>query len=402
MQFSYVGYTMSQGVVKGNLEASSAADARLEMAQQGIKPIRLKQAKSSPTLQAVFPSLFKVGTGELVRFCRHLSSMLQSGGSLLRAIEMMRDETRNKSMQRVLASLLETVDQGGSLSDALRGHPDTFTPLFASVVEVGEYTGRLAPSLEQLAEIMEKEQEAKAKAMRTMMYPVAIVGLSLLTMGVLIQVALPPMLKVFERMGTDVPLVTRLVVGSFGWFRGNALQIGVGVLVLIIAIALVRRIPAVAYWMDGAQAKLPLLGPLTITSELSRFSRTMGLLLESGVPLATALGLGIGGCRNRVVRQAFLEAEESLISGHTLTEALKKFPILPNMFVELMMIGEESNSLPKTMNDSAMTYQKQHEQKLDGLLGMLEPASTLAVGAVVGLMAFSMFVPIYSGLNMFK
>ena len=210
------------------------------------------------------------------------------------------------------------------------------------------------------------------------------------------------MLKVFDRMGTKLPLVTRIMVAMFNTVRGNFLPILLGLVAAGVFMAMMRRIPKVRFWTDSFQTKVPLIGPLVIAGEMSRFSRTLAMLLESGVPLANALKLGRSGCKNLPLRRALLDAEESLLSGHGFAAALKQHAVIPTMFVEMVVIGEESNSLRRTMNDAATTYQKQLEQRLNGILGMLEPISTVIVGAIVALIAFSMFVPIYSSLNAFK
>ena len=402
MRFRYVAYTMAQGVVRGHIQARDQAEARAELLQQGYRLLVLRPGRSAPALEDLFPSLFKVSTAELVRFSQHLAAMLTSGGGLLRALEMFHEESRNKVMRRTLEAILKRLGEGGSLSIAMQEHPTVFSPLFVSVVEVGENTGRLGPALEQMADMLEKGQEARQKVIRTMMYPAAIILLALVTMSVLMLVAIPPMLKVFSSMGADVPLITRISVASFRLIRENFLTILVGAVVGAVALALVRRIPRVRYWMDALQAKSPILGTVVVASELSRLARTISLLLEAGVPLDTALRLAITGCGNQVLRRAFSEAEESLVSGHGLTAALKRYPIIPKTFVELVMIGEESNSLQRAMKDTSATYQKQLERRLDSLLSLLEPASTLVIGAIVGLLAFSMFLPIYSGLKVFK
>ena len=279
MQFSFVAYRVEHGVTKGRVEARTAAEARADLAFRGLKPIRLGPARRLPGIEKLFPSLHKVGASELVRFCRNIAAMLESGGSLLRALEILRDETRSRTMRRTLNAIRQTLDEGGSLSEALVEHPLVFSRLFASVAEVGEYTGRLGPALEQLGDILEKEHEAKRKALRTMMYPLVIVLLAIVTMGVLLQVALPPMLKVFERMGTEIQLVTRIVVAAFSLVRDYFLQIAVGGVVLAVVFALLRRIPVIRYRLDAVQARIPLFGPVIVSAELSRFSRTMALLL---------------------------------------------------------------------------------------------------------------------------
>ncbi|MDO8750501.1 MAG: type II secretion system F family protein, partial [Dehalococcoidia bacterium] len=221
-------------------------------------------------------------------------------------------------------------------------------------------------------------------------------------MGVLMVVALPPMLSVIQQMKGDVPLITRLTIGTFTGAKNNFGQIFIGVALLFILVKLMSRVPRTRSAIEAVKVKAPLFGGMIVASELARFSRTIAMLLEAGVPLATALELAMSGCKNQMIKRAFLASQESLLSGHGFTPALKKHSILPSLFVELAMIGEASNSLKKTMRDAAEAYQKETEQRLNGLLTMLEPASTLIVGAMVAIMAFSMLMPIYSGLQSFK
>lgn len=399
MHFRFVGYDVKNGIVKGHLESEHESDARAEIEKKGLKIIRLSQGRKSPGLETLFPSLFKVKSAEVVRFSRQLATMLASGGNLLRALEMLADESANRVMRKTLIDIKLTLDEGGSLSDALARHPKIFNGLFTSVVEVGEYTGKLAPALDQLADILEKEQEAKAKAVRTLMYPMAIMGLSMVTLAVLMTVALPPLLKVFEKMDTEIPLMTRVVIAVVGGASKYYAQIGIVLFAVLIIFAIIRSVEKSRYAMDRMMIRAPMIGSFILAGELSRFSRTLSMLLEAGVTLTNAIHLGINGCKNQEIRNAFAETEESLLGGHSLLESLRNYPIIPRMYVELVSLGEETNSLQRTMKDAADAYQKQLEQRLDALLGMLEPVSTVVVGAIVGVIAFSMFVPIYSGLN---
>ncbi len=402
MRFRYVAYSLEIGVTHGQIEARTDAEALHEVVRQGYKPLYLKPAVGLPSREELFPSLFRVGTGELIRFSRSLAAMMVTGGNLLRILEMLQGETTHRVMRRTLEAIRRRLDEGGRLSEALADHPTVFSPLFVSVVEVGEHTGRLGISLDQMADMLEKEHDAKKKALSSMLYPVAIMGLAMVTMTFLMFFAMPPMLKVFDNMGTDIPFITRVVIGIFGFIRENILLILGGTVAMAIALALAARIPRVKYAMHASQVRAPVLGGVIVSGELARFSRTMSMLLEAEVPLTTALQLGTSGCKNQVIRHAFAEAEEGLLVGQSLTAALRRCAVLPTMFVELMMIGEESNSLRRTMGDAADNYQKDLERRLNGLLGLLEPASTLFVGGIVGLLAFSMFVPIYSGLNAFQ
>ncbi|MFQ6026117.1 MAG: type II secretion system F family protein [Dehalococcoidia bacterium] len=402
MQFNYIAYSSERGKVEGRIEALDELEARKEIMAQSLKPLQVKPVRELPSREQLFPSVFKVSTAEKIRFFRQMAVMLGSGGNLMRTLQMLELESRNRVMQRVLSSIRKTLEEGGSLSSALARHPLVFNKLHVDIVEVGEHTGRLTPALEQLADILEKDHEAKQKAIKTMMYPMAIIGLSILTLGVLITVALPPLLKSFERLGADTPFVTRVAMSLVGGFMDNILVILVATLLVVFGFVGLRRIPRARRIMDSALLKAPLIGPLIMAGELSRFSRNTAMLLESGVSASKSFQLGTTGCKNTMVRGCFSAAEESLMSGHSMADALKRGSVLPTLFVELVTIGEESNTLQRTMRDSADAYQKELDQRLSSLLGMLEPMSTIVVGAIVGFIAFSMFVPIYSGLEAIK
>ena len=402
MQFNYVAYDDDLGVVNGRLEAGDPGQAQAEVALLGYRPLRVTPVRRLPVPRELFPSLFKVGTGELVRFSRQMATMLSSGHTLMNSLEILRSQTRNSVMRGTLDDVCRTLDDGSDISAALSRHAEVFNPLYISVVEAGEFTGRLAPALDQIADILEKANEAKQRAIRTIMYPAAIVGLSMVTLGVLITVALPPLIESFELMGTGLPAATKVALSIFGGITNNYLSIFIGMIAAAVIFLGLQRLPQFRYGMDVMFARLPLVGPIVLAAELSRFSNTVGMLLNSEVALTKGLQLGISGCKNQLVRRALLDAEESLITGHGMAVALKRHPILPPMFVQMVAIGEDSNSMGKAMSESATNYEKELERRLNTLMSILEPASTIFVGGIVAFIAFSMFVPIYSGLQAFE
>lgn len=192
MRFRYVAYSLPKGVVKGSVQAEDSTQAWDNLAQQGFKVLKLKSSWQPPTLEQLFPSFFKVRAGELVRFTRQLSIMVRGGGSLQRALELLQLECSNQVLRRILVSIRRTVDEGGSLSSALGQHAAVFSPRFVSVVGAGEYTGRLSSSLGQMADILEREHEAKQRAKRTMMMPMFTIGASALMLVLMLTVLLPP------------------------------------------------------------------------------------------------------------------------------------------------------------------------------------------------------------------
>ena len=395
MQFQYVAYTLAEGVVKGRVNAESEAEARAELSGRGFKTLHLKRPPRI-SLDKVFKTQPKVKPGELLAFCRTTSTMLASGATLLRVLEMLVGEASSSGMRKVLTSIHQRVTQGDSFTLALRDYPNVFDDVFLSVVEVGEYTGKLGPALLQLADIMEKQQKAKAEAMKAMMMPIFLIGSSGLMLGFMVFVAFPPLISTFNSMDVEIPLVTRLMIGIVEGVVNGVLYVGIGVVSLVVGYKVLQRIPITKYYLHVGKANAPLIGSLTMASELGTFSRIMATLLLNGVDVPSALRLARSSAKNEALRRAWDAAEESLINGHRMAEALLKHKILPQMFVELMAIGEETNSLPRTMGELADAYQKEFEDKITKMLAILEPVSTFAVGGLVLFMALSVMKPILS------
>ena len=380
MQFRYLAYLPKRGVFKDTIEASDQNEAATAVSSLGYKLLKLAPVRGIPGLEALFPSMFKAGSGDMTRFFHQVASMIASGGNLLRALEMAESESNSRVMRRVLAEMRANLAEGESLSQAMRRHPDIFGELYVSVVEAGESTGRLGPSLEQLAGMLERDLEAKQRAVKTMMYPMTIIGMSFVTLGVLMTVAVPPLLRVFDQLGAGSPAAMTFTVGAIGFVKTNLPAILGVTAATAVGLAVLRRLPRTAIVVDTVSARLPLFGPLTIAGDIARFSRTIAMLLEAGVPLSDALSKGIGGCGNVRVREAMRAGEESLLSGRGLASELRRHRVLPSLFLELVSMGEDGNQMARMMNDAATTYQKERDARLDALLGALEPASTVVVG----------------------
>ncbi len=399
MLYNYTAYTMENGLIKGTIEADTEGEAKGEIFRQGYKLLKMSQARSLPGLEELFPSLFKVKTGDLVRFSRQFATMVRGGASLQRGLELLERETGSRVLKRVLADVRRTVDRGGSLSAAFAEYPKVFNSRFTSVVEVGEHTGSLAESMEQLADALAKEHEAMQRFKRTMMMPAFTMGASLAMLVLMMTVMLPPLLSAFESRGTDVPLITKIAMAIINAFESNMLFIGAAIVIFVLTVAIVRRIPRTQYALHLMIMRLPIFGDLIVTREMAQFSRTNSMLLEAGVPLARSLPLAISGCKNLALLRAFNAGEESLMSGHGFASAVARFPVIPKLWVELVAVGEENNVMGRTLSDLATAYENEVENRLGSIIAMLEPASTFVVGGVVLFIALSMFLPIYSGME---
>ena len=399
MQYKFIAYNFDDGIIKGEIDARDEVEARSSVSNRGLKLLELAPSRRMPGIEELFPSFNKVGNRDLIRFLRQIATMLGSGASVQKTLEMLQSDNRNRMMRLVLNKIRADLDDGTTLSTAMADHPNVFNPVFISVVKVGESTGRLGPSLEQLADILEQEQEAKSRVMRTMMMPMINLVAAGIMLIIMMTIVLPPIFKTFDNGKNQIPMMMRIAMGISNTLTQNWLYMLVGGIVMIPVIILLRKIDRVNYEIDKFKLKLPAMGSLLVAMQLSAFSRTVAILLNSGVPLADALNLATAGVSNIPLRMAFEDAEDSLLNGLEIAEALKRHSVVPDMWVELVMIGEKSNSLEKTMNDLANAYQKQAENNLSGLLSILEPASTLVVGGVVAFLAMSNVQMVQSSLS---
>ena len=227
------------------------------------------------------------------------------------------------------------------------------------------------------------------------MVPLFTMSASILMMTVM----LPPLLDAFSSRGGSVPLLTRIAMAVVGGVSGNLLWIAIAFPVMGLLYWGLRRVSTVLLWMHLTQTRLPIFGSLIVARELAQFSRTNAMLLEAGVPLSSPLPLGNSGCKNRAITAAFIDGQDSLLSGHGFTEALALHCVMPRLWVELVAIGEENNVLGSTLTDLADAYEQEVENRLGAILALAKPMSTFLVGGVVLFMALSMFLPIYQGMR---
>ena len=397
MQFHYVAYNLDKGVVKGWIEARDEEEAWSSVIGRGYKPLRVSPRWRLPSRDELFPSIYKVRTSDLIGFARELATMVASGASLQRTLEMLEEQTPNRVLRRILGEVRRIVDDGGTLSSALSKYPKVFDPLFVSVVQVGEFAGRLSPALEQLADMLDRSRETRQAIFKTLMMPMMNMLMAVTMLLIMITVIMPPL---FANLEPDqIPVLMRTTMGMSQLVQDNPIQVIAGAIGAILFLRLLRGVYTVRLRLDMMKARAPIIGPILVSGELSRFSRTLALLLESGVSLVDALGLGIASSGNRAIRRAFREAQESLVAGHGMTGAFRRHSILPAMWVELVMIGEQSNALGRTMRELAEAYQKRAQDRVGMVVAVLDPVSTLVVGGVVAIVALSMIQPIMAQMS---
>ena len=397
MQYHYVAYNLDEGIVKGRVEARNTEEAEAEVSRLGYNSLQITKSLRMPSAEKMFPSIYKVGNGELINFCRHMATMVSNGANLQQSLVMLQSETRNRAMRKTLISIAKAVDEGSTLSAAMSEHPTVFNEMFVNLVQVGELTGDITPALNQLGDSMAQSAEAKGRIMKALMLP----AINLLLAGVMLiitmTVIMPKILSNFDDV--DVPLMMRLANGGIEAIKANWIALGIGIIVIAISISLLLRIHKVKYRFDYYKTKIPVVGHLLVFNEMARFSSAVAMLMNSGITLADALNLGVRGTGNVAIKTAFADAEDNLISGESFADTLKRHPVLPHMWVELVVVGEQTNSLGKTLTGLAKSYSDMVESKVTNLVAVLDPITTVAVGAVVMFIALSNIQIIQSSMS---
>ncbi|MBI3954128.1 MAG: type II secretion system F family protein [Chloroflexi bacterium] len=396
MPYRYLAAAADGRLVQGTVEAPREQEAQAALAQAGYTVVSLRRVLALPRWDQVFPSLLGVKPGDLVAFCRHLALLLEAGTPLLHALHLLHDHSRKASLRAALAGVAAAVEQGNTLAHALESEAPAFPHLLVRLVQVGERTGDLEGVLRQLASYLEGEQRLAKKLGGALVYPAIVLALAAGVVGLMVTVVLPPLQGLFESFAVELPLTTRLALGTTGWLADNLAALGLaGVTAALVAGVYLRR-------EDGrrrAQAlllRLPVLGSLVLDRHLGRSARMAALLLRAGVPIQEMLEQLAQASGNLVIRDALLAARRQVLGGARLGEGLAQGPLAAPLFLQLVQVGEETGTLDRTLEAAASFYEQLVEDRLGQMVSLLEPALTLLVGGVVAFLALSVVTPIVS------
>jgi len=401
MQYRYVAYGQGK-MVRGKLEGSSALQIEEVLAQQGFRLLKLKPALHLPRLEEAFPSFFQPKKSEVILFTRQLATLQECGVGLVPALNILRSQARNRSLKKVLSELLEALSRGEPFSAGVAKYPRVFNQLYCKMVAVGEKSGQLEQALRQVAAYMERQSLMMKKVAKAMTYPALVMLLAVGVVGVLLTVALPPMVGVFETFGAKLPAPTRALLFLTRVTTTYRLQIFLGMVVLGLLAAWFLGQPLGRRVKDRALLKIPLIGGVILTGEVARFSRIVSMLLRAGVSMPDTMELVCDTSTNVVVKDSLGKVQKDLLQGRGLSAPLARTKLFPPLFVQMVIIGEETATLEATLSNVADAYDGEVEEKIGVMMTFLEPAMTLMIAMVVGFIAISMITPMYSILGSLK
>lgn len=337
-----------------------------------------------------------VPSKDLAIFVRQFSVMIDAGLPLVQCLEILGTQQENKTFARILQQTRMDVEGGASLADAMRKHPKAFDDLFTNMIAAGEAGGILDTILKRLATYIEKAVKLKAQVKGAMVYPVAVMSIAGLVVAVILWKVIPTFASMFEGLGAQLPLPTRIVIAASNWFVRLLPFMVVGAFAGTFAFKRYYATYGGRRVIDGIVLKLPVLGILMRKIAVARFSRTLSTLISSGVPILDALEITARTAGNAVVEDAIMVVRKGVESGLTLAQPLKETGVFPPMVVQMIGVGEQTGAIDSMLSKIADFYEEEVDQAVANLLTLMEPIMILVLGVTVGGIVISMYLPLFT------
>lgn len=338
----------------------------------------------------------KVKIKEVAVFFRQFSVMIDAGLPLVQCLEILASNQENPAFLKTLTEVRETVEGGSTLANAMRKQPSVFDDLTTNMIEAGETGGILDVILQRLAAYVEKAVKLRSAVKSALIYPVAVVSIAMLIVGALLKWVVPIFAKLFTGLNVALPLPTRIVmglsqfVGTFWWFF---IVGGVG---MVFAIKQIRKHPQGRYVLDALLLKLPVVGVLLRKIAVARFTRTLGTLITSGVPILEGLGITARTSGNAVLEEALMKVRKAVEEGHTIVDPLRECGMFPNMVTQMIGVGEATGAMDAMLQKVADFYEDEVDAATRDMLAMLEPVIIGILGLSIGGIVISLYLPLFS------
>ena len=403
MTYDYSVRDRTGKIVSGTLEADSQTAVVQKLKTMGYAPLSVKEHKAGMNKELNIPGFGKkIKLKDLAIMSRQFAVMINSSLSLLRSLTILAEQTENKELARVLGEVAKDVETGQALSQALAKHPDAFPPLMVNMIRAGEVGGFLDAVLLQIAENYEAEVKLRGKVKSAMTYPVVVFVIAILAVIGMLLFIVPVFAGMFEDLGGELPTPTKILVFLSGAMKVMA-PIGlVAFIAFMVTWPKVKRLDAVRNVLDPLKLKLPVFGALFSKIALSRFSRNLGTMMRSGVPILQALEIVSSTTGNVVLERAIKDVQESVRSGESLAKPLENHAVFPPMVVQMMRVGEDTGALDDMLAKIAEFYDQEVEATTEALTSLIEPLMIAVLGAIIGSMIIALYMPIFSVFDLIQ
>ena len=395
-KFKWEGTTKSGQSMKGEMEAPNEQAVQTQLRRQGISPGNIKEAGKGFDMELKIPGFEpKVTTKDLVVFTRQFATMIDAGLPLVQCLDILGKQQENKTFKANLTQVKEDVESGSTFADALKKHPNAFDTLYVNLVAAGEIGGILDTILNRLAAYIEKAMKLKKKVKSAMTYPATIIGIAVLVIAVILVFVIPQFQSMFESFGSTLPLPTLIVI-AISDFLQNYIFVIIGVCYgTLWGLKRIYKTPKGQLFMDALFLKLPVMGVLIRKVAVAKFTRTLGTMISSGVPILDGLDIVAKTAGNKIVENAIYKVAQSISEGKTIAEPLEQSGVFPPMVCQMIAIGEQSGSIDTMLNKIADFYDDEVDDAVGNLTAMMEPMLMLFLGTTVGGLVVAMYLPIF-------
>ncbi|MDA8165136.1 MAG: type II secretion system F family protein [Desulfobacteraceae bacterium] len=380
---------------KGRMEGPNEDFVRAQLKRGRITPSLVKEAPKD-----VFENLSifkpKVTVKDVVIFTRQLSTMIDAGLPLVQSLDILGKQQENVTFKKVLLEIKGDVETGSTFADAMKKHPEVFDNLFCNMVEAGEMGGILDTILQRLAGFMEKAQALKKKIKGAMTYPVICLCIAFGVLAVILVFVVPVFQKMFADFGSALPLPTQMVVNMSNFVKHNILYMIGGIIGIVILFKKVYKTDKGRRKIDAIVIDFPIFGPLVRKVAVAKFTRTLGTMLKSGVPILESLNVVARTSGNKVIETAVFRVADSITEGRSIAEPLEETGVFPGMVIQMINVGESTGALDAMLEKIADFYDEEVDQAVSNLTAMIEPLMMVFLGGMIGGLVIAMYLPIFS------
>jgi type IV pilus assembly protein PilC len=397
LKYQYQVRDKSGKTINGTLEAPNEKAVAAKLREMGYAPVSISQEKAGALQKELTIPGFgsKVGTDDLAVFSRQFATMINSGVSLIRSLNILAQQTENKKLAEVIREVRNDVEEGQALSDSVAKHPDIFPKLYVAMVRAGETAGMLDSVLLRVADTMESDLALKRKIKSAMTYPVVVLIMAVVLTGIMLVFIVPTFVGMFESLGGELPLPTKVLLFLSGLLRSFWYVIMFLPVLAWQGFKRARKHPDIRFQLDRLKLKFPVFGTLFHKIALSRFSRNLGTLLRAGVPILTALEITADTVNNGVISNATNDVKMSVKEGESVAGPLAQHAVFPPMVVQMLAVGEETGAMDEMLVKISDFYDDEVTAMTESLTAMLEPLMIGVLGGLVGAMVISLYLPMF-------
>jgi type IV pilus assembly protein PilC len=401
--YAYKVRTKEGRVLDGKMDADGEAAVASRLRSQGFVPLQIsKDSKVNMKMEiSIFPERVKLK--DLAVFSRQFATMINSGLSLLRGLNILAEQTENKLLARTIGLLRDDVERGSSLSAAMSKHPKVFSTLFVSMVRAGETGGQLDTVLLRVADTFEADYKLRQKIKSAMTYPTVVAGISVILVTIMLIFVVPTFAGMFTDLGGELPLPTKILLAIS---KSAKILVPLAVVAFVVGFIAYRKARATnaefRLRTDKLKLRIPVFGMLFQKVALSRFSRTLGLLLRAGVPVLQALDIVADTTGNEVLARASHDVKENVRRGESMAAPLERHDVFPPMVVQMIAVGEDTGALDAMLDKISDFYDQEVESTTESLTALIEPVMIAVLGGIIGSMIVALYMPMFKIFDLIK